>query len=93
MARSGIDRLFDWLDQEPQWTTPYVTRKLVKMEVTDELSIVPDTPNGPMLQIVIKDTDGDVVFKQRYNLAAVDELIGKLIKMRDHMAQMKGDDK
>ena len=88
----GVDKLLELL-REPDWTTPTVTKRLVKMQLSDEFSIVPDTPHGPMLQIVMRDSDGDVAFKQRMNLSAVDDLIGKLIKMRDHMAQMKGDSK
>ena len=86
------DRLLDLL-REPQWTIPVptVTKKLVKMSSTEEMVIVPETPHGPMLEIASKDESGDTVFKQRLNLAAVDDLIGRLIKMRDLMAQMKGD--
>jgi hypothetical protein len=62
---------------------------MVKMKVSEEMVIVPDTAHGPMLELRMKDEDGDTVFKQRLNLGAVDELIGRLIKMRDHMAQMK----
>lgn len=87
---SSTDGLLDLI--RSNWSTPSwptVTRQLVKVSVEHEMVIVPETPNGPMLEIVMKDGSGEVVFKQRLNLPAVDELIGKLIKMRDHMAQMK----
>jgi hypothetical protein len=60
-----------------------------KVDATEELRIIPDTLNGPMLEIAQKNVHGVVLFSLRYNLTAVDELIGKLIKMRDHMDQMK----
>jgi hypothetical protein len=57
----------------------------------EEISIIPETEHGPMLQIISKDGNGIVIHLTRMNLAAVDQRIGELIKMRDHMAQMKGD--
>lgn len=92
MSRS-IDRLLDLLNGGPTWTsfTPTVTRSLVKMECAEEMAIIPDTKNGPMLEISFKDGGDLPVFRQRLNLTGVDELIGKLIKMRDHMAQMKSE--
>lgn len=78
----GIDRLFDLMVGQSQWTTT----GLVKVPTTEEMTIAPDTPNGPMLQISKKDADGVVVYVEKLNLPAVDDLIGRLIKMRDHLA-------
>jgi hypothetical protein len=61
------------------------------VNATEEMSIIPDTEHGPMLEIGSRDESGMVIYRQRMNLATVDDLIGKLIKMRDHMAQMKGE--
>jgi hypothetical protein len=86
----GIDKLID-LMREPQWSMPTATRTLVKIDAAPEMAIVPETPNGPVLEMTTQDGEGNVILKQRWNLPAVDDLIGKLIKMRDHMAQMKGE--
>lgn len=93
MGKRSLDRLMDWLG-ESEWSTPTfstVTRRMVKMTTTEEMAIIPDTEHGPMLEISLKDSDGELAFRQRLSLGAVDDLIGKLIKMRDHMAQMKGE--
>jgi hypothetical protein len=55
----------------------------------EEISIIPETEHGPMLQIASKDENGVVIHLTRMNLAAVDQRISELIKMRDHMVQMK----
>lgn len=90
-----IDRLLDmmsgqslWTTAMPTWTTISTPQKI--QNTTEELRILPDTPNGPMLEMVTQSAEGVELFKQRLNLAAVDDLIGKLIKMRDLMAVMKG---
>jgi hypothetical protein len=69
--------------------SPVREEKIVN--ATEGMSIIPDTEHGPMLEISSKDEHGTVIHRTRMNLAAVDDLIGKLIKMRDHMAQMKGE--
>lgn len=88
---SGIDRLFDLITRDSLWTTtmPTVTRTMVKVSTTEQMAIIPDVPDGPMLEISFNDGSDLPVMRQRLNLAAVDDLIGKLIKMRDRMAAMK----
>lgn len=86
---SAIDRLLDMVTRDSLWwSTSIPTTTLAKIETTEEMRILPDTANGPMLEIAQKNAQGVVVAAYRYNLPAVDELIGKLIKMRDHMARM-----
>lgn len=89
---SAIDRLLDFMSQQSVWTTPPTATFTVPQKIqnaTEELRIIPGTPNGPMLEIVTSNGHGAELFKQRLNLAAVDDLIGKLIKMRDLMSQIK----
>lgn len=92
---SAIDKLLDFINQQSLRTTTMPTAAQVVMMPTkvdgfiEEMRIIPDTPNGPMLEIVTKSKDGIELFKQRFNLVAVDDLIGKLIKHRDLMAAMK----
>lgn len=86
---SAIDRLFDMMTRDSLWTsTAAPTVTFAKVDTSEEMRILPDTPNGPMLEIAQKNPQGVVLVAQRYNLYAVDDLIGRLIKMRDHMAQM-----
>lgn len=89
---SAIDRLFDLVDRQSLWSTTMPTTTTVsyeKVETTEQMSILPDTPNGPMLEVATKNKQGVVMVSQRYNLPAVDDLIGKLIKYRDMMATME----
>ena len=87
--KSATDKLLDLL-REGQWTTPQFSRVEVVVNATQEMRILPETKNGPMLEVVSKDENDTVIHRTQMNLSAVDHLIGKLIKMRDHMAQMKG---
>jgi hypothetical protein len=91
MSFFGSDYTLLDLLKESAWTAP--TWRTIRQEIvdpTEEMSIIPETEHGPMLEITSKDKDGTVVHRRRMNLAAVDDEIGKLIKMRDHMAAMKG---
>lgn len=90
---SAMDRLFEMMTRDSLWTTtaPTTTVRYEKIEHIEQLSIIPDTEHGPMLEIASKNKEGITLYAQRLNLAAVDDLIGRLIKMRDHMAQMKRD--
>lgn len=92
--RDALDRLFDFMDCQSLWTTtmPTVTRTMVKVSTTEQMAIIPDGPDGPMLEISFNDGSDLPVMRQRLNLAAVDDLIGKLIKMRDRMAAIKEND-
>ncbi len=91
----GTDLLLKLLDQQwstPSWPTVPQSETLEAAE--EEMVIMPDTEHGPMLRITQKGKgkDSTAVFVRKLNLAAVDDLIGKLIKTRDHMATMKGND-
>ncbi len=87
---SALDKLFDLMSAQSQWTSfsPPVTFELVKVETVEEMAIVIDATHGPMLEIRLKNPKGVLVSNQRLNLPAVDDLVGRLIKMRDHMAAM-----
>jgi hypothetical protein len=86
------EKLLDLVGSESEWSMPSLAYSLEKLtDATQEMVIIPETPNGPMLEISTKSAQGTTLHKLRLNLPAVDELIGKLIKMRDYMARMKGD--
>lgn len=87
MSRA-TEKLLDLL-REGQWTTPSWSTTVTVEGVTDEMTIIPETENGPMLRIAAKSKDGSVIHTREMNIAAVDGMIGKLIKMRDLMATMK----
>lgn len=89
---SAIDRLLDMVSRDSLWWTPPAPiTTLTKVDTTEEMRILPDTPHGPMLEVAQKNSQGVEMVVLRYSLAAVDQLIGKLITMRDHMANIKGD--
>lgn len=87
MSRA-TERLLDLL-REPQWVTPSWSTTVTVENATEEMVIIPETENGPMLRITAKTKDGNVLHTREMNLAAVDGTIGRLIKMRDLMATMK----
>jgi hypothetical protein len=89
----GIRKLAELFREfhEPHWASlPTLTTASI-CDAEQEMKIIPETEHGPMLEITERAKDGSAFHSQRLNLAAVDDLIGKLIKMRDHMAQMKGE--
>lgn len=90
---SSVDKLLELL-REPGWSSPsWVTRpRLVSLQTTSEMSIIPldGKHKCPMLKIECKTEQGEGVFVETLNLAAVDDRIGELIKMRDLMEQMAG---
>jgi hypothetical protein len=82
------EKFLDLLSQS-EWSSWSMPTK--KIDINEQMAIVPDTEHGPMLEISASNGQGLVLYQRCLNLAAVDDEIGKLIKMRDHMAQMKGD--
>lgn len=60
---SAIDRLFDMMSRDSVW---WSTPVLGKVETTEEMRILPDTPNGVMLEIAQKNAEGVVLVAQRY---------------------------
>jgi hypothetical protein len=86
---SGTTEKLLELLREGQWTTPSWSTTVTVEGVTDEMTIIPESENGPMLRIAAKTKEGTVIHTREMNLSAVDGMIGKLIKMRDLMAQMK----
>lgn len=93
MSRA-TEKLLDLLlgPSQWEWTMPSSTSISYKkiVNATEEMLIEPDTEHGPVLRIMSKDEHGVVLHERRFNLAAVDEQIGKLIQMRDAMAKLKG---
>lgn len=87
MSRS-LDKLLELLKPEPAWAmTPTSVRRSVKL--TQAMSILPD---GPLLRIEYKDSmSGEVAVDMALTLEQVDYQIGELIKMRDMLAAIKGD--
>lgn len=90
---SNVDKLLDLL-REPSWSAPSWTTsspRLVSLKMTEELSIIPldEKHKCPMLKIERKNEQGETCFVETMNLAAVDERIGELIKMRDLLEQMQ----
>jgi len=76
--------------REPSWSaSEWRTITYEAVNALEEMAIIPETEHGPMLEISSRDKDGKVLHRRRMNLAAVDDLIGKLIKMRDLMAPMQ----
>ena len=76
--------------RDSQWTTPtWTVREEKIINAIDEMSIIPDTEHGPMLEIATKNQQGVTIYKRRLNLEAVDGEIGKLIRMRDLMEPMR----
>lgn len=88
MSRA-MDRLLDMF-REPQWSWPAPT--MVREEVVPgcgfKMLIDAEAEDGPLLLIVSRTTDGTVTHTQRFNLAGLDEHIGRLIEMRDKLAKL-----
>lgn len=77
-----------WKELQDLMKDGSVTVSRVETKVTQKFSILPD--DGPLLKIEEIAEDGRTVSACTMNLSAVDDFIGKLIKMRDLMAAMKG---
>lgn len=88
MSRS-LDKLLDLLKSDSKWATlsPVTVRRSVKL--IPLMSILPD---GPQLKVEYKDAvTNEVVIDMVMTLEQVDCQIGELIKMRDMMAVIKGE--
>lgn len=80
MAKSSVDKLLDWITAPP---TQVIT---TTVNATEEMSIVPG--DDPELKIEYKAEGRTLLLAQR-NLAALDDYIGRLIKMRDALEKLK----
>lgn len=86
----GVEKLLELLlKSESSWAT--VPASVRRSEILSQvMSILPD---GPLLKIEYKDpATNEVAVDMTLTLEQVDYQIGELIKMRDMLAAIKGDD-